>query len=432
MNGKRTLLLCTFLLYAALLTPFLQYEFGLVGELPLQGAIEEAKDHRFSVSDWKNESFQKDKESYLNQHFGFRNSLVRLNNQIYYTVYNLAKANGVVVGKNGYLLEENYINDYYGLNFVGQKRINEVTRRLVSIDSAFRVSGKILLVVFPPGKASYYPEYIPDRFQKHNDSTNFKNYREAIAHAGIRYIDFASYFNSLKNTSPYPLYPKTGIHWSEYGAVLAIDSINRFLAKEMSYDPVQVYWEAYTGKDSVSSIDADIEDGMNLLYPISKPRYFYPSLKYYDQGKHKPKVFTSGDSFYRNIFTREICSRLFDAPGFGYYFKEINSPFIGGVQDVSTVDVKTLLDAYDVVMLMQTEATMLNFPFDFDKIVYDYYCGELADPAVFKQRLEELKNSMRNNPKWYESIVEKAKERNIAVEDMLQIDAMYTLHHQGD
>ena len=111
MKGKKMTIAVT-LIYLVLLIPFLQYEFQFAGELPLKGDVEYFPDMKFSVGSWKDESFQKAKEKYLNQQFGFRNFFVRLNNQIYYSIFCQAKANGVVVGKQGYLYEENYINDY--------------------------------------------------------------------------------------------------------------------------------------------------------------------------------------------------------------------------------------------------------------------------------------------------------------------------------
>jgi hypothetical protein len=430
MKGRSFITASVTLIYIVLLLPLIQHQFDFAKDTPLKGAVEFYPDIKFSINNWKDESFQKTKEKFLNQNMGFRNFLVRLNNQIYYSIFDQAKANSVVVGKDGYLFEESYIKDYTGANFVGQRRVDEVTRRLVAIDSAFRAAGKILLVVFPPGKASYYPEYIPDRYKIVNDSTNLKSYTAAIANSGIRYIDFNQFFLERKNTTLYPLYPKTGIHWSDYGAILAIDSINRYLGKEMGYRPVSVFWDDYVSKDSISNIDADIEDGMNLLFSISKPQYFYPTLQYVENGRRKPKVFTVGDSFYRNIFTREICKRLFDSPGFGYYFKEIHAPLLNGIYDISDIDVKSLLDSYEVVVLMQSEATLLNFPFDFDKIVYDRYCTKFSDSSLYNQRLAEIKNVIRNDVKWIESIKIKAKERNITIDEMLQIDAKYTLHQQ--
>jgi hypothetical protein len=413
-----------------LLLPLLQFGVKWFPEKPLQGAVALEQDVRFSVTAWENESFQHGKEKYLNQAFGFRNFLVRINNQLYYSILDIAKAKGVVVGKNGYLFEETYINDYLGASFVGQERVKDVVRRLSAIDSIFETMNKTFVVVFSPGKASFYPEFIPEQFKRVNDSTNYKSYRQAILQAGIPFIDFNSYFLSMKSSSRIPLYPKTGIHWSDYGAILAMDSINTYLGQVRGYDPVELYWEEFNQNDSVSDIDADIEYGMNLLFSIDKPRYRYPLVKFDDNGSYRPKVMVIGDSFYRNLFFRGVSDKLFDNPGFGYYFKEIHSPFIGGVNDVNAIDVRGLLDNYEVIMLMVSEATMLNFPYDFDKIVYGLYCTDLSDPEVFKVRVQQMENNIRNSPEWLKSVTEKAKANNKSVDEMIHIDALYMIQQQ--
>ena len=405
-------------IFAILLLPMFQYLISTFTIKPLQGAIAKVDNVQFSDTAWHNETYQKGKEKYLNQEFGFRNTLLRLNNEIYFRLYKIAKAKGVIVGKDNYLFEEGYIKDYYGISFIGNEKINGVVNRLTKIDSVFKTMNKTLLVVFAPGKASYYPEYIPDNFKRVSEETNYKGYRKAIAKSGINYIDFNEYFVAQKNKTKYVMYPKTGIHWSDYAAVLALDSINKRLAKIRNYNPVEIYWTEFADKrDSVSLIDADIENGMNLLFDISKPRLKYPILKFDEDGKNKPTVLNVGDSFYVNVFERGIASKVFNNAGFGFYFREIRSPFLaGGVQDIANVDLKDFISKHDVVMLMCTESTICNFPFEFDSKVYNIFCTDLSDPAVYKQKLEEIKNNIRNSPDWLKAITEKAKATNTDLE----------------
>jgi hypothetical protein len=419
------------LIQVVLLLSYFQNRTRLFNIEPLKGAITKVERVYISVQGWHNESYQKGKEAFLNQEFGFRNTLVRINNQLYYSLFRQAKANGVIIGREGYLFEEAYIKDYYGESFVGQKRVDSVVKRLISVDSVFKRMGKTLLVVFAPGKASFYPEYIPDRYQRVNDSTNYKSYRDAIAKSGLLFIDFNAWFISNKESSPFLLYPKTGIHWSDYGAVLAIDSINRYLATVRGYDPVDVYWNEFYQNDSVSQIDADIEAGMNILCSIDKPRLRYPKLQYFEEGRDRIKLMNIGDSFFWNIFGKEVCKRIFDTTSFGFYFHEIHSPYVNGIMDRDQVDVRSLIAKHDVVMLLNTEGTMLNFPFDFDRIAYDLYCTELSDTAFYNRKLEEIKQQIRTIPEWFKSVKEKSEQSGKPLEETIQTEALFILHKQG-
>ena len=142
------------LIFTVMLLPLFQYLFVTFNVKQLQGAIARFDNIQFSDTAWHSESYQKRKEKFLNQEFGFRNTLVRFNNELYFRIFKLAKANGVIVGKENYLFEEGYIKDYYGMNFIGNDKINGVVNRLIKIDSVFKTMNKTLLVVFAPGKAS--------------------------------------------------------------------------------------------------------------------------------------------------------------------------------------------------------------------------------------------------------------------------------------
>lgn len=418
------------ILMGSLLAPLLQYIVAFYKVQPLKGAITLSENVEWTYDAWKEETFQKQKDKYINDHFGFREQYVRLNNQFYFNVFKVAKANGVVVGKENYLYEENYIKDYYGINFIGKSKIETAVNKLKSIDSAFKQMNKKLIVVFAPGKASYYPEYIPDNFKRVNDTTNYKYYLSQVKKSGISYIDFNSCFVSQKSLSKKVLYPKTGIHWSDYGAILAADSINRFLAKELNYDPVEVYWTEYEyDKTKYSEVDMDIENGMNLFFQIDKPRYHYPKVKFNFDGKRKMKLLNIGDSFFWNFLNTGIAGGIFDNPSFGFYCKEFHSPLLGPPTDIANFDFKEFILKHDVVMLMATEATMNNFPFGFDNKAFNYFCSNLKDPEVYKAKLEEIKNNIKNSPEWFKAIEEKAKANNKTVEEMIAIDAEYILNN---
>ncbi len=113
MGPKKTTLL--FVLIGVLsLLPLIQQLTGFIKVKPLFGAITEGQKPIFDFNRWMEGDYQKEMEAYLNEKFGFRNYFIRLNNQVAYSLYHKAKANGVIIGKENYLYELSYINAYYG------------------------------------------------------------------------------------------------------------------------------------------------------------------------------------------------------------------------------------------------------------------------------------------------------------------------------
>lgn len=141
-----------------LFIPCIQHSLHLVGEKSLRGAVNYAPDISFEKKEWFQGKYQEEKEKYLNDGFGFRSFFVRLNNQIRYSLFNKANANGVIIGKENYLYEENYIKAYYGQDFIGKEKIEERFIQLKFIQDTLQKLNKSLLLVYASGKASFFSE----------------------------------------------------------------------------------------------------------------------------------------------------------------------------------------------------------------------------------------------------------------------------------
>jgi len=90
----RTLIFSGFILL--LLIPFIQREFSIVNDGKLEGAFISKEKPVFNNKDWFSGKFQTASEEYLNESFGFRNVMVRLNNQIAFTFFRKANADNIV------------------------------------------------------------------------------------------------------------------------------------------------------------------------------------------------------------------------------------------------------------------------------------------------------------------------------------------------
>lgn len=165
------------------------------------------------------------------------------------------------------------------MDFKGAQHWEEKGDRLEGIGDRLKEKGVELLVVLAPGKGSFYPEYIPDRYLTYKrEETNFEALRTQLDEHDIAYLDLKSWFEDMKENSRARmfLFPKTGTHWSTYGMHLAADSILRYLDGALPGD--QPRWEI--GLSDLSEVlrdqDRDIEEGLNLKYPIEKFPMPYP------------------------------------------------------------------------------------------------------------------------------------------------------------
>ena len=92
----------------------IQQMLNIIKEEPLNGSFAIAPSTEFSFDSWFDGKYQSQEESYLNENFGLRNTMVQLNNEINYRCFKVTSAQDVVIGKQGYLFEKKHIEQFLG------------------------------------------------------------------------------------------------------------------------------------------------------------------------------------------------------------------------------------------------------------------------------------------------------------------------------
>ncbi|NOR86933.1 MAG: hypothetical protein GQ527_04940 [Bacteroidales bacterium] len=414
------------LIVGMLILPLLQYYTSVVFVKPLHGSYIKHQEPEFSIKGWFNNDFQKKFDSYYNQNFGFRSELVRLHNQLEYSLYNKVNANDVVVGKDNYLYEKHYIISYQGGDFIGRDSIYSRVEKIQTIYRELQKHQTELLVVIAPGKGWFYPEFIPDSMLSKRDTTNYEIYLEALNEAEIPLIDFNDLFLQMKDTSSIVIYPKTGIHWSQGIIPFVADSIFKKIESLINRDLPHIYWERTANVSRADKQDADIEKGLNLLLPLKVPPMNYPKITFekFDQ-KSKPKAITIADSFWWQLFNLGVSKKVFDQGKFWYYYKQIYPDSFDKPLMVQDIDAKEDLYQTDIVVLMATETNLYKFPYGFENVLE----APISD-SLFQAKVERLMRYIKTDEKWFEKIKQKAILNNIPIDSMLYLDAKYTVSNQ--
>ncbi len=405
-----------------LFIPFSQMQFSIVKVQPLNGSINKIVKPEFNFESWFFEEFQVQTEKYLNQNFGFRNWLVRLNNQLRYSLFNKAQARKVIIGKENYLFEDSYINAYFGKDFLGKKDIDEQIWKLRVIQDSLKTHGVDVILVFAPSKGSFYPEYIPEKYDTICGITNHEYYIEQSIGMGINYIDFSTWFKNMKNTSNYCLYPKTGIHWSYYGMNLVTDSLVRYIENLKKIDMPDLLWDTIEVKKEIFGVDKDIEDGMNLLFPISNFAMPYPKITIDQTNKTKPKAIVVADSFYWQLHSAGYSKSIFDHGEFWFYNNMVYPSRGRDKTRVRDLNLNEELQNTDVIILLCTEPVLKRKFWGF----IDNSYNELINKESNKEeKIQLIISKILNNKEWSENIKNKAAKKQIEFEKMLRMDAEY-------
>jgi hypothetical protein len=414
-----------------LLVPFLTTILHYVDVKPLQGAVIIHKDTTFSFKGWFDGGFQTNKEHYLNDNFGFRNIFVRFNNQLSYWIFHKAKAKGVVVGKENYLYESSYIDGYTGRTFIGEKAWQDRMSKIKFIQDALQRMDKTLILILAPGKASFFPEYIPNSLLKGKSTSNYDCASKLAKEMNINCIDFNDYFNTHKGKMKYALYPRLGVHWSYYGYTLATDSIIKYIEKKRNIQMPHLYWKEVE-MDFSRDQDDDAAKAMNLLFNLPTEKLAYPKVLFEsDKNKTKPNVLAVTDSYYWGPYSMGI-SKAFGLSHFWFYYREAYPESFTKESDPTTFNLKDEIDKHDVFILMATEATLDKLGWHFIENVYDLfrmYDNKNYDFA-FWNKVIKIKDKMRSDQKWSDYLMKKAQDKGIPLDSMMTLDAIWTINNE--
>jgi SGNH hydrolase-like domain, acetyltransferase AlgX len=410
------------LMFGLLFLPLLQLSLVFVDEPPLEGVGYIHLKPTLTTETWANGKYQDSLSDYLTQNGGFGKSLIRLHNQYYFTLFNTALANHVIIGQNNFLFDQKHINAYTGADYIGKEGILKGMLELRDLRSILLRKRIKLVVVVLPGKATGAPENLPNGTPAPG-ITNYSAAKHIADSLQIPILDLITWYNSAKPHAQYPLYPSGGIHWSQYCAALAADTLLGYVAgmtqtmlPRYAIDHVEV-------KPGPEGEDSDIQRGMNLLFPIGTTPMGYPSVKW-NEATPNLKVLTIGDSYYWNPFVN-YTSHAFAASHFWFYYRDLS--IFGSPQGFPTaqVDLGNELESQNVLMLYTSDAHLVDFSGTFIPDALRYFRGPLSAEAIAR-----VCEDIKNDTNWYQQILAKSAQEGVTSDSMLRRDAIWVLEKE--
>ena len=427
------------LLLTLLFLPMLQTVFHWVDEKPLDGAFVETPKPEITLKTLFNETVQDSLMTWCTEQSGFRNSMIRVNNQLLYSAFGKVSAIGPVKGKNGQtFFEESYIISYTGETYIGEEKIAYTAHQIKVIQKMLKAKGITLTPVFALGKASYYPELIPDKYiQRSQETNNYKEYLKALDKEQVEMIDFNRYFCDRKDQFDHPLYCDLSAHWTVYAASLAMDSLVSYMESKNHQTQAHAY---ITGFDDngLTNQDDDLYRMMNIILPLRHNTIENPHFGFTEG--YKPKVLAIADSYWWTLWAWNIAlpENLFSNGGFWFYNKTIY-PERNPIQNVDAVNYKQEIENQEFVLLVCTEATNHLWPYGFIErylSAYDEVFSwknpkdyDAADSIYLNYKDEEIQRiigRIQNTPEWLESVTQQAEDKGVSLEQSLWDNAEYT------
>lgn len=372
-------------------------------------------------------------EERAKQNTGFREFFIRNYNQVVYSCFRRITNDNIREGANRELYLMFYLNDvtggmlrgYYADEEQAKAAARENVEETLRMIDTLRQHGKEFLFVFAPSKTWVYPENMPQRFTA-TDFTYQEYYIELFKEKGIPHIDFLDYFRSVKDTVPYPLFTRAGTHWAQWTIPWVADSILRKMEEFAHYDLPKVQDVDLCITRDYTDKDRELEDQMNLLFPLSKPPMPKPSFHYTDTlGKDRPNLLVVGDSYATQLVVSDF-GKVFNHWDFWVYNRDLRSsrPRFQWRKLNEELEAIDMLRDADIVMAVFTAPNYYDFMFGFPKSVQNLYRTGFFDED---QALNTLVEMIKTDSLWYNAVVKQAETRNITVDEAVYANARYTL-----
>lgn len=396
---------------------------------PLKGYFIPKVYNELSSEGWFNGKYQQTTDDYVKEEFGFRNFLVRLHNQIGFWLFKKAYAEKVIVGKENYLYETGYIDALNGVFFMGHSALNDTIAKIKQLNTELEALGKKMLIVLAPSKARIYPEYIPDNYRLPKvENTNYDFYKQALKSAGINHIDFNAIFLNKKKTTKHLLFPQLGVHWSRLEAIYAADTIFKHLSFLGQCNLPNIEILKIDEKDSLESPDDDMILSLNLLKWPHYKKMAYPTLVVNQRNKDKKSCMVISDSFWWDIFSRGLPNQVFKSNEFWYYLSEIRSTSFLNKKIIHEIDIKRHLLQNDFILIVCTESNLSKLGFGFFQTALNALHNKIEPTA---KELTEIINVIKKSGQWMKDIERKANENKISIDSMLVLDAHWYFQNKG-
>jgi hypothetical protein len=378
---------------------------------------------------WFSGEYQSLKDDYNNDHWAFKESFVRLNNQFYYKAFNQIRVNQFVAGKDNYIFAEVAVNSYYGNDFIGLDKTNEFLRKCKVIQDTLSKKGISFVLVYAPGKGIGAPNFIDDKYKKTIKETNIHTFSKQSKSWGINHIDLVDYFHKIKDTCKYPLYARFAHHWTYYFDCLASKKIISELEKLRNTDLPDVSWSKIDISDTARSRDNDVLKSMNLFSnPPQNQPLAYPQLEIeQDSLKNKTKVLTIGDSYWYGIVYMQIPHQCFAGGQFWYYNKRVvPNPNPAEKTEAWQLDLKQSIESNQVVMIMGSDPALPSFGWGFVDDAYELY----TNPNAYYTRIQKSKTikqyekQIREKPVLLKKSTKRSQDFQIPLDSAIKLDAM--------
>jgi hypothetical protein len=359
-----------YLFVAIISIPLLFELFGDAKSVePLNGVYTQPKEKTFSFESWTDRTFQDNKDSTFKYNLALRPTLIRLYNQIDYSVFDKTNMGDLLIGKDDYMFSLGWTKARAGEVSLNDSLMDEVARKLKLVEDSMKANNQFFMFLIPPSKEELFSHFLPSEYEKEGAINDYKILLSKLDKYNVSYTDLKPYYQKLMKEKEHPVYSKTSVHWTMYGAhfttLMLLDSMNTFFNGTMPQLKV-------TGFDYslFKENDGDHEKTLNLFTRIDDGAFAYPKYEIIEpKGTvFKPRVLTLGDSYYWGILGSWQLTHIFSKESkYLYYYSTVYPNFDAPSYPISDLNMAKEFKQANAFIIINSCHNLNNFPYGLEK-----------------------------------------------------------------
>ena len=173
-------------------------------------------------------------DAFYNDHFPFRNPMIRWNSIIKICVFKDSPVpSKVIIGKKGWLFyaDEGALDNFKRVQLFSGNELKMIQRTVESRNEFLKRQGIAYYLVFTPEKQTVYPELMPDSIVPMNKVSKFEQIIGYLRkYSSVKIIDVRD--DLFVERGKHILFRRIDTHWNQYGAFISSVAILRVIAND--------------------------------------------------------------------------------------------------------------------------------------------------------------------------------------------------------
>ena len=331
----------------------------------------------FSLKGFGTERYQKKFEGWFSRGNGLWGYLVRVSNQLNYSLFNQVSTHyrtTILAGKEGHLFQPMYLPSFNRKKMARPKKYIKSVRALGRLQRLLAQRGKTMVSLISTNMPALYPELVPDYFTDPTRLSRKNSYevvRPLYDQFGVNYVDAHEYLSRLVPTAGIRFFEPTASHWNNLGSCLAtgalIGKIEGLLGRKMKKFACAPYVLTYPPR----GWDLDLVRIANLLFPerTYKPAPQIEPRTLADGDEFKPRILFVGSSFVFSVLNHFKKHEIAEDFTFYFYYRQVRDSSHRQLRALRRQDIDWERDVFshDVIVLERNMASIGDMGFSFVK-----------------------------------------------------------------